>query len=124
MPAPIALGTLAGILSFVPNFGPIASALPGLLLAVAHGPWMLLGALAVYVVAQLIESNVIEPLVEMYAVAVPPGLLIITQIIFAVLTGVWGMIVATPLLVVVIVLIQQLYIRGQLNKPIEVTGSA
>jgi predicted PurR-regulated permease PerM len=123
MPAPIALGTLAGILSFVPNFGPIVSALPGLLLAVVHGPWMLLGALAVYVVAQLIESNVIEPLVELYAVAVPPGLLIITQVIFAVLTGVWGMIVATPLLVVVIVLIQQLYIRGQLNKPIEVTGS-
>jgi predicted PurR-regulated permease PerM len=123
MPAPIALGTLAGVLSFVPNFGPIASALPGLLLAVSHGPWMLLGALAVYIAAQLVESNVIEPLVEMYAVAVPPGLLIVTQIIFAVLTGVWGMIVATPLLVVVIVLIQQLYIRGQLNKPIEVTGS-
>ena len=123
MPAPIALGTLAGILSFVPNFGPIAAALPGLLLAVVHGPWMLLGALAIYVIAQLIESNVIEPLVELYTVAVPPGLLIITQIIFAVLTGVWGMIVATPLLVIIIVLIQQLYIRGQLNKPIEVTGS-
>lgn len=123
MPAPIALGTLAGIFSFVPNFGPILSSLPGLLLAVVHGPWMLLGALAVYIVAQLIESNIIEPLVELYAVAVPPGLLIITQVIFAVLTGVWGMIVATPLLVVIIVLIQQLYIRGQLKKPIEVTGS-
>jgi len=39
------------------------------------------------------------------------------------LAGVWGMIIATPLLVVAIVLVQQLYVREALNKPIEVTGS-
>jgi predicted PurR-regulated permease PerM len=123
MPAPMALGALAGLLSFVPNIGPVVAAIPGLLLALGTGPLMAVWALGVYIVAQLIESNVITPLVDQYAVAVPPGVLIVTQFVFAALAGVWGMIVATPLLVVIIVLVQQLYIREGLDKPIEVTGT-
>ncbi len=123
MPAPMALGALAGLLSFVPNIGPIVAAIPGLLLALGMGPLMALWALGVYIVAQLIESNLITPLVDQYAVAIPPGVLIVTQFVIATLAGIWGMIVATPLLVVVIVLVQQLYIREGLDKPIEVTGS-
>jgi predicted PurR-regulated permease PerM len=123
MPAPMALGALAGLLSFVPNIGPIAAAVPGLLLAMGQGPWVTLGVLCVYLVAQLIESNAITPLVEQYAVSVPPGVLIVTQFVFAALAGAWGMIVSTPLLVVVMVLVQQLYVRQRLQKPIEVTGS-
>lgn len=123
IPAPMALGALAGLLSFVPNIGPVVAAVPGLLLALGQGPWMVLGALCVYIGAQLIESNAITPLVDQYAVSVPPGLLIVTQFVFAILAGVWGMVIATPLLVVVMVLVQQLYIREGLQKPIEVTGS-
>lgn len=123
MPAPMALGALAGLLSFVPNIGPVVAAIPGLLLALGTGPLMAVWALGVYIVAQLIESNVITPLVDQYAVSVPPGVLIVTQFVFATLAGIWGMIVATPLLVVIIVLVQKLYIRGGLDKPIEVTGT-
>lgn len=123
MPAPMALGALAGLLSFVPNIGPVVAAVPGLLLALGQGPWMVLGASCVYIGAQLIESNAITPLVDQYAVSVPPGLLVVTQFVFAILTGVWGMVIATPLLVVAMVLVQQLYIREGLQKPFEVTGS-
>ena len=123
MPAPMALGALAGLLSFVPNIGPIAAAVPGVILAVALGPWMILGALGVYLGAQLVESNAISPLVDQYTVSVPPGIVIVTQFILATLAGVWGMIIATPLLVVVMVLVQQLYIREGLKKSIEVTGT-
>jgi predicted PurR-regulated permease PerM len=123
MPAPMALGMLVALLSFVPNIGPIVAALPGLLLALPQGPAMVMGALGVYVVTQIIESNLITPVIEQYVVSVPPGVLIVTQIVMGTLTGVWGMIVATPLLVVVMVLVQQLYVRQLLRKPIEVTGS-
>lgn len=123
MPAPMALGALAGLLSFVPNIGPVVAAIPGLLLALGTGPLMAVWALGVYIVAQIIESNVITPLVDQYAVSVPPGVLIVTQFVIATLAGIWGMIVATPLLVVIIVLVQQLYIREGLDKPIEVTGT-
>jgi predicted PurR-regulated permease PerM len=123
MPAPLALGAIAGLLSFVPNIGPIVAALPGLLLALGQGPWMVLWAGLIYLAAQFVESNAITPLVEQYAIAVPPGILIVTQFVFASLGGVWGMIISTPLLVVVMVLVQQLYINQALHKPIEVTGS-
>jgi predicted PurR-regulated permease PerM len=123
MPAPLALGTIAGLLSFVPNIGPIVAAVPGLLLALSQGPWMVLWAAGIYLVAQLIESNAISPLVDQYAIAVPPGVLIVMQFVFAALGGVWGMIISTPLLVVVMVLVQQLYVKQALQKPIEVTGS-
>ena len=123
MPAPLALGTLAGLLSFVPNIGPIVAATPGVLLAVPDGPWMLLSVVGVYVTAQMIESNVIDPLVDQYTVTTPPAVLIVAQVIMGVLAGVWGLLIATPLLVVVMVLTQQLYIDGYIRKPIKVIGS-
>lgn len=123
MPAPLALGALAGLLSFVPNVGPIAAALPGLLLALSQGPWMVAWALGIYLGAQFVETYAISPLIDQYTVSVPPGLLIVIQFVLAALAGAWGMIIATPLLVVIMVLIQQLYIREVLQKPIEVTGT-
>lgn len=123
MPAPMALGMLTGLFSFVPNIGPISAAVPGLILALGMGPWMAVWALGVYLIAQLIESNAITPLVDQYAVSVPAGVLIVAQFVIAALAGVWGMLVATPLLLVIIVLVQQLYVREGLHKPIEVTGT-
>ena len=123
MPAPLALGVLAGLLSFVPNIGPIVAAAPGLLLAVPDGSWMFLSALGVYVVAQIIESNLISPLVDQYTVATPPAVLIFAQVIMGVLAGLWGAVIASPLLVMVLVLTQQLYVRRYLNKPIKGLGS-
>ncbi len=123
MPVPLALGALAGLLSFVPNIGPIVAAVPGLLVAVPDGPWMFLSALGVYVVAQIIESNLISPLVDQYTVATPPAVLIFAQVIMGMLAGVWGAVIASPLLVVVLVLTQQLYVRGCLKKPIKGHGN-
>lgn len=123
MPAPLALGAMAGLLSFVPNIGPIVAAVPGLLIAVPAGPWMFLAALGVYVVAQIIESNLITPLVAQYTVTTPPAVLLFAQVIMGVLAGAWGVLIATPLLVVMMVLIQQLYVREYIKKPIKVIGS-
>ncbi len=124
MPAPIALGVLAGILSFVPNIGPIVAAVPGILLALTVGPWMVLWVVCVYVAAQAIESNALTPVVNQYAVSTPAALVLVVQFVFAILGGVWGMIIATPALVVIMVLVQQLYVREGLHKPVEVIGSS
>ncbi|MDP1564189.1 MAG: AI-2E family transporter [Pirellulaceae bacterium] len=84
---------------------------------------MVLWAGGVYLIAQFVESNAITPMVEQYAISLPPGIVIVTQFVFVALGGVWGIIISTPLLVVVMVLIQQLYVNQTLNKHIEVTGS-
>ncbi len=123
IPSPLALGALAGLLSFVPNIGPIVSAAPGIVLAVPGGPWMVLSALGVYVAAQVVESNLVSPLVDQYTVATPPAVLVVAQVIMGVLAGAWGLLIATPLLVVVLVLTQQLYVLEYLKKPIKAIGS-
>lgn len=122
MPAPLALGAIAGLLSFVPNIGPLASAIPGILMASGINNSMMLWVAGVYLAAQLVESNVITPLVEQFVIAIPPGVLIVAQFVFLALGGLWGMIIATPCLVVVMVLVQQLYINRFLGKQIEVAG--
>ncbi len=71
MPAPLALGAIAGLLSFVPNIGPIIAAVPGLLLALGQSPWMVLWVGCIYLAAQLVEPNAISPLVDQFAIAIP-----------------------------------------------------
>jgi predicted PurR-regulated permease PerM len=43
----------------------------------------------------------------------PPALIIIAQLIMGALTGAWGLVLATPLIVIVIVLVQELYIKNR-----------
>jgi predicted PurR-regulated permease PerM len=41
---------------------------------------------------------------------IPPALIIIALLIMGVLTGGWGLVLATPLMVVLIVLVRELYV--------------
>jgi predicted PurR-regulated permease PerM len=122
VPLPWTLGLIAGLLSFVPNLGPILAVIPGVLLAGTEGGQMVLAALGVYVGVQLVESNLITPMVQKYAVSVPPALLLTLQLVLGVLFGVMGLIVATPLMVAGIVAIQMLYVQDKLGREVEVMG--
>lgn len=110
VPLALTLGLLAGLLSFIPNFGPIISALPALLLAFIESPITALYVLALYVGVQLIESNVVTPLIERETVELPPGLTIVFQLALAVMVGGLGLVLATPLLAVIMVVVQMVYV--------------
>ena len=71
--------------------------------------------LILFVVVQLIESNLATPLIERRTVELPPVLTIISQLALAVLFGAVGLILATPILAVVMVLVQTLYIQDVLG---------
>ncbi|MGI8669171.1 MAG: AI-2E family transporter, partial [Aridibacter sp.] len=106
VPLALTLGLLAGLLSFIPNFGPIISALPAILLAFIESPMKAVYVLILFVIVQIIESNIVTPLIERETVELPPALTIIFQLILAVLIGGLGLVLATPLLAVLMVLIQ------------------
>ncbi len=116
IPAPLALGLIAGLFSFVPNIGPIVSVVPALASALTVGPWSVLWVALAYIGIQTVESNLITPLIEQRAVSVPPALLILFQLAMGLYAGLWGLITATPLLVVLMVIVQILYIRAGLGK--------
>jgi len=122
MPLPLALGFIAGLLSFIPYVGPIASAVPAVLVGLAQDPLTAVYVVVVYAVVQFLEGNFITPLIQKRAVALPPALLLTAQLLMGVLFGLLGLLLATPLAVVVIVLIQMLYVQDVLGDQIKVLG--
>lgn len=116
LPFALSLAVLAGALSFIPNLGPIISAVPGVLLALLQGGLDLaLAAGAVYLVTQLLESYVVTPQVDKRAVHIPPALLLLAQVLSGVLFGLIGLVLATPLTVVALVLVRRFYVEGALG---------
>ncbi len=115
VPLALTLGLIAGLLSFIPNFGPILSAIPAILLAFIESPVSALYVIGLYVGIQLFESNLVTPWIERQTVELPPALTILSQLTLAVLIGGLGLVLATPVLAVIMVLVQMLYIQDVLG---------
>lgn len=118
----IALGFIMGLADFVPIVGPIAAAIPGLLVASGQGLEMTLWTLAVYVIVQQIESNLVLPIIVGNAVKIAPAVGLFAVIALGVLFGPLGVLFAYPLAVVVDVSVRRLYIRETLGEPVEISG--
>ncbi len=115
VPLSLTLGLIAGLLSFVPNFGPIISAVPAILLAFIESPISALYVLILFVIVQIIESNLVTPFIERQTVELPPAMTVVAQLALSVLIGGLGLILATPLLAVVVVVVQMVYIEDVLG---------
>jgi predicted PurR-regulated permease PerM len=122
LPAGLALAVLAGGLSFVPYIGPVAAAVPALLIALPQGPWALLWVMLIYMGIQFLEGNFITPFVQERTVSLPPVVLLTSQLAVGLLFGLLGILLATPLTVIGIVLVQMLYVQDVLGEPIRVLG--
>ncbi len=122
MPMALSLGIIAGLFQFVPYLGAIASAIPALLVAFTMSPWMAVKVAALYIGIHLVEGYAATPLIQQQAVALPPAALLTMQVIMGVLLGLNGVILASPLTVVLIVLIQALYIHDVLGDSVKVLG--
>lgn len=123
IPSPLALGLIAALLEFVPYIGPIFAAAPALLVALVLGPTELAYVALLYGVVQVLESYFINPLVQERAVSILPAALITAQVIMGVLAGPTGVVLATPLAVSTIVLIQMLYIEDVLGDSVKILGT-
>lgn len=71
-PLPIALGVLSGLLNFIPFIGPVLAAIPAVLVALGDSPQLGLWVALPYLVVQQIEGNILQPLIQKRAVALPP----------------------------------------------------
>lgn len=111
MPLWLVLALLAGLISFIPNFGPIIALIPAVLVALLQSPQTALLVAGLYMLIQFVESNFITTLVQQKLINMPPALIIIAQLLMGALTGGWGLVLATPVTVIVIVLVQELYIN-------------
>ena len=112
---PLTLAVLAALLTFIPNLGPIIAAVPAVLIALLDGPATAVWVVVLYIAIQTIESYLLTPLLQQQAVSLPPALTITAQLVMAVFVGGIGLALATPLTVVVLVLVRSLYVQDMLG---------
>jgi predicted PurR-regulated permease PerM len=117
VPLAMTLGVLAALLTFIPNIGPVLGAIPQVLLAFTVSPTTAGYVILFNFVLETVESYVITPVVQRYEVSLPPALTIFVQLLMGVLFGVIGIIMAAPLSVAVMLLVQTLYVHDQLGDP-------
>lgn len=116
LPMWLALAIITALLNFIPNFGPIIAAIPAVLIGLTISPTTALVVAGLFLVAQTLEGTLITPQIQQKMVHIPPALLIVSQVIIAAVTGFWGLVFAAPLLVIIIVLVKELYIKEIENK--------
>jgi predicted PurR-regulated permease PerM len=112
---PLTLAVLAALLTFIPNLGPIIAAVPAVLIGLLDGPATAGWVVVLYVAIQTIESYLLTPLLQQQAVSLPPALTITAQLVMVVFVGGIGLALATPLTVVVLVLVRSLYVQDTLG---------
>lgn len=103
------LAVLAGVFNLVPYFGTFIALLPSLVLAIMNSPMMLLKVLIVFAVEQTIESRVLSPLVMGNKMKMHPVTTILLLIGASALGGLWGVIFAIPLYVILKIILLRLF---------------
>ena len=111
----VANALLAGLLNIIPNIGPTLSTVFPMSVALLDSPWKALAVIGLYVVVQHLESYLITPSVMHRQVQLLPGLTLTAQLVFTLLFGPLGLLLALPLAVCLQVIIRELLIRDILD---------
>ncbi|MGC9448500.1 AI-2E family transporter [Cereibacter johrii] len=123
IPLAFILGLIAALLTFIPNIGPVISAVPALLLALPEGAQQVGLVLAVFLAVQTFESYLVTPLIQKERVDLPPALIISAQLLMGVLFGLMGLLLATPLAALALALVREVYVHDYLEEgPMEIQG--
>jgi predicted PurR-regulated permease PerM/GAF domain-containing protein len=106
VPNAVLWGLLAAVLRFVPYLGPFLAALFPIALAVAVDPgWtMLFWVVGLFLVAELVSNNVIEPWLYGSSTGLSSLAIIMAAIFWTTLWGPVGLFLATPLTVCLVVI--------------------
>lgn len=119
----LTLGLMAGLFQFIPYLGPYLSAVPAVLVAVTISPQMVTWVIVLYFVIQMVEGNLITPFVLQKRADLPPAITLFSTVVFGVVFGPLGVIVATPLAVLLLVLFQELYEKEVLGLDVRSAGA-
>lgn len=115
VPLALVLGLIAGLTNIIPVVGPFLSGIPAVLFALTQGFDMAIYVALLFVVVQQVEGNLLMPLIQRFAADLPPALTVLAILAFGSLFGFAGIVLATPLLLVAIILIKRIYIEDVLG---------
>lgn len=118
------LAIIATLLTFIPYLGTIISMVPALLLALLVSPVTVLYVLILFLGAHALEGYVITPMVQSRTVHLIPGWLIMAELVGGLVAGVFGVLIAAPLLVTLTIIVQLLYVEDVLGDSMRVLGES
>ncbi|WP_427024364.1 AI-2E family transporter [Aureimonas ureilytica] len=106
VPSPVLWGILGGILRFIPYVGGFIGAGLPMLLAFAVDPgWsMVIWTAVLYLGAEALLSNVVEPVLYGHSTGLSPVAILLAATVWALLWGPVGLILATPLTICLVVM--------------------
>jgi len=95
------LAILAALLEIIPMVGPILSAIPAILVALATSPFLALSVVALYIIVQQLENNLLVPIIMKKSVGFAPIVTIIILMVGGRLAGIVGAVLSIPIALVV-----------------------
>jgi len=111
VPSAVLLGLIAALAEGIPIVGPLLGAIPAILLAATVSPQLALEVAGVYLVLQIIEGNVLVPIVMRNTVGISPFLVILSVLVGAVAGGFIGALLAVPIAATAEVVLEGLQAR-------------
>jgi predicted PurR-regulated permease PerM len=105
----LVLAVLTAVLLVIPFFGAIIGGIPAVLLGLTQSPGKALVVLIVYLGIHQLEGNLIAPVVMGRTINLHPALLGFGVVIVGALLGALGLIVAVPVIALVAVLVEELW---------------
>jgi predicted PurR-regulated permease PerM len=118
LPSPFALGLIAGIAEFIPYVGPVIAAVPAVLVAATQGLSAVIWTVLAYVLIHQAEGHVLMPLIQRWMVFIPPAVILLGIATIGSLFGAWAIPLASPITVVLFVMVNKLYVRETLGRSV------
>ncbi|HKZ34779.1 MAG TPA: AI-2E family transporter [Patescibacteria group bacterium] len=103
-----ALALIAGFLELIPIIGPIVSAVPAVIIAMTVSPLLGLLTTLLYIVIQQLENHLLVPKVMEKAVDLSPLVIIISLMIGGKLFGLWGALLAVPIVAIIHIILSDI----------------
>ncbi len=122
LPSPLALGLIAGLAAFVPYAGPIVAAIPAVLVGATQSVHAVVWTIIAYALIRQAEGHLIMPFIQRYMVVIPPAVILLGIVAIGSLFGVVAIPLASPLAVIIFVVITKLYVRDTLGEDAALPG--
>jgi predicted PurR-regulated permease PerM len=116
IPEAIVLGLLAFFAELIPYIGPIVASLPAIVLGWSQSPMSAVYVMLLYLGIHIVEGYLLFPWIMRQAIRLPPAITICGVMLFALTGGLLGAILATPLTLVLMILVKKLYVESFLEK--------
>ena len=122
LPGALLLGLIAALMEIIPIVGPLLGAIPALLIATTISPQTVALTLGIYLLLQLIEGNVLVPLIMRNSVGLSPFLVLVSLLVGGTVGGPLGAIVSVPVVAGITVVLERLQDR-KTPVPIDPAGA-